>query len=111
MIISDLTGFVLACLDEDERDARLLHELTCPALEQEARDGFPSTWCRCPVPARILAQVEVTRDIIADCERQLRMTGSGAPGTPPAAAGVGKVLGAMALDYELSPWWQEQWRP
>jgi len=111
VIISDLTGFVLARLDEDERDARLFHELTCPALEQEARDGFPGTWCRCPVPAQILARVEVTRDIIADCERQLRMPGSGAPGTPPAAAGVRKVLGAMALDYELSPRWREQWRP
>ncbi len=111
MTVSDLTGFVLACLDEDERDAGLFHELTCPALEQEARDGFPGTWCRCPVPARILARVQVRRDIIADCERQLRLPGSGAPGWPPAAAGVRKVLGAMALDYELSPRWQEQWRP
>jgi hypothetical protein len=39
------------------------------------------------------------------------MPGSRAPGTPPAAAGVRQVLGAMALDYELSPRWQEQWRP
>jgi hypothetical protein len=68
-VISDLTGFVLTRLDEDERDARLFHELTCPALEQEARDGFAGTWCRCPVPARILARVQVTRDIIADWER------------------------------------------
>jgi hypothetical protein len=109
--VSDLTGFILARLEEDERDARLFHELTCPAAEQEARDGFPGTWCRCPVPARILARVQVTRDIIADCERQLRVPGSGMPCRLPAAAGVRKVLGAMALDYELSSRWQEQWRP
>jgi hypothetical protein len=109
--VSDLTRFVLARLDEDERDARLFHELTCPALEQEARDGFPGLRCRCPVPARILARVQATRDIIADCEQQLRVPGGGTPGTPPAAAAVRKVLGAMALDYELSPRWQEQWRP
>jgi hypothetical protein len=109
--VSDLTGFILARLDEDERDARLFHELTCPAEEQEARDGFPGTWCRCPVPAAILARVQATRDIVADCERQLRTPGSEVPGVLPAAAGVRKVLGAVALDYELSRRWQEQWRP
>jgi hypothetical protein len=109
--VSDLTRFLRDCLDEDERDARLFHELTCPADEQEARDGFPGLWCRCPVPARTLARVQATRDIIADCERQLRMPGSMAPGMLPAAAGVRQVLGAVALGYELSPRWQEQWRP
>jgi hypothetical protein len=111
VIISDLTGFILARLDEDEQDAKLFHELTCSADEQEATDGFAGTWCRCPVPARILARVQATRDIIADCERQLRTPGSRMPGILPAAAGVRTVLGAMALDYELSPRWQEQWRP
>jgi len=109
--VSDLTGFVRYCLDEDERDAALFHEFTCPADEQEARDGFQGMWCHCPVPARILARVQVTRDIVADCERQLRVPGSGAAGVLPATAGARKVLGAVALDYELSPRWQEQWRP
>jgi hypothetical protein len=48
VIISDLTGFILARLDEDEQDARLFHEFTCAAHEQQARDGFPGTWRRCP---------------------------------------------------------------
>jgi hypothetical protein len=103
VIISDLTGFILARLHEEEQDARLFHELTCPADEREARDGFPGIWCRCPVPARTHARVRVTLGIIADCGRQLRMPGSGMPGMPPTAAGVRKALGAMALRYELSP--------
>ena len=111
MSVSDLTGFVRDCLDEDERDARLFHEFTCPADEQEARDGFRGLWCRCPVPARTLARVQVTRDIVADCERQLRAPGCGAAGALRAAAGARKVLGAVAAGYELSPRWQEQWRP
>jgi hypothetical protein len=112
VIVSELTGFILSCLDEDERDARLFHEFTCPAEEQQARDGFPGTWCRCPVPAQILARVQVTRDIIAGCGRQLRRPGSGAPGVlPAAAAGIPKILGAIALSYEQDPRWQEQWRP
>lgn len=45
MTVSELTRFVRDC-----RDARLFHELTCPADEQEARDGFPGLWCRCPGP-------------------------------------------------------------
>jgi hypothetical protein len=111
MIISDLISFILARLDEGEQDAGLFHEFTCPALEQQARDGFPGSWCRCPVPAQVLARVQAARDIIADCERQLRMAGSEAPGMAPATARIQKVLGAMALDYELDPRWQEQWRP
>jgi hypothetical protein len=104
VIISDLTGFVLARLDEAERDTRLFHELTCPALEQEASAGFPSLRCRCPALPGSSPRSSMTRDIIADCERRLRVLGSSeAPGTPPAAAGVRKVLGARTLDYELSP--------
>jgi hypothetical protein len=111
VILSDMTGFILARLDEDERDAGLFHEFTCPAQEQLAGGVLQGTWCRCPVPARILARVQAARDIIAGCERQLRTAGSGAPGMPPAAAGIQAVLGAMTLDYELDPRWQEQWRP
>ena len=50
MIISDLTGFLLSRLDEDERDAGLFHEFTCAGREQLAGDGFPGSWFRCPVP-------------------------------------------------------------
>ena len=56
MITSDLTRFILSRLDEDERDAGLFHEFTCAAREQQARDGFRGSWCRCPVPAQALAR-------------------------------------------------------
>ena len=106
MIVGDLTGFILARVDEDEQDAGLFHEFGCPAGEQEARDGLPGTWCACPVPARIRA----IRDIVAVCERPLRLPRSGESGMA-SAAGMIKVLGAVALDYERNPWWREQWRP
>jgi hypothetical protein len=111
VIISDLTGFIRSRLDEDERDARLFHEFTCPDQEQQPSDGSPGIWCRCPVPAQTLARLQVTRDIIAACERRVRTPGSGAPGLRPAAAAIPKILGAIALPYELDPRWQEQWRP
>jgi hypothetical protein len=90
----------------------LFHELTCPAQEQQqASDGCPASWCRCPVPAQILTRVQMTRDIIADCGRQLNRPGSRAPGMLPAAEQVAKILGALALAYQQHPRWQEQWRP
>jgi hypothetical protein len=53
----------------------------------------------------------MTRDIIADCGRQLNRPGSRAPGMLPAAEQVAKILGALALAYQQHPRWQEQWRP
>jgi hypothetical protein len=111
MIICELTGFILSCLDEDERDAGLFHEFACSAGKQQARDGFPGSRCRCPVPARALGRCQATRDIIANCERQLRRPGTGTPGLRPVADQILQVLGAIALPYELDPRWQEQWRP
>ena len=111
MTISDLTGFIRSRLDDDERAAGLFHEFTCPAQDQRAGSGSPGSWCRCPVPARALARLQVTRDIIAGCERQLRTPGGGTPGTLPAADQILTILGAIALPYELDPRWQEQWRP
>jgi hypothetical protein len=111
VIISDLTRFILSCLDEDEHDAGLFHEFTCAAHEQQARDGFPGSWCRCPVPAQAHARAQAARGIIAGCERQLSTPASRAPGMLAADDGVMKVLGAMALSYEQDPRWQEQWRP
>jgi hypothetical protein len=108
IIISDLTGFSLSRLDEDERDGHLFHELTCPTQEQQARDGLPASRCRCPLPAQTLTRVQVTRDIIADCGRQLNRTGSRAPGMLPAAEQVPRILGALALAYQQHPRWQEQ---
>jgi hypothetical protein len=109
--VSDLTRFLLSRLDEDERDARLFHEFTCTADAQRAGDGLPGSWCRCPVPAQTLTRGQVTRDIIADCERQLCTPGSGTPGMLPAADRIPKILGALALSYQQHPQWQEQWRP
>ena len=111
MIISDLTSFILSRLGEDERDAGLFHEFTCSAGEQQAHDGFPGSWCRCPVPARALARCQATRNIIASCEWQLRRPGGGTPALRPVADQILLVLGAIALPYELDPQWQEQWRP
>jgi hypothetical protein len=107
--VSDLTRFLLSRLDEDERDAHLFHEFTCAAQGQQARDGLPGSWCRCPVPAQTLARGQVTRDIIARCEQQLRQPVR--PGTLSRADEIPKILGAIALPYELDPRWQEQWRP
>jgi hypothetical protein len=111
VIISDLTGFILSCLDEEERDARLFHEFTCAAHAQQARDGFPDSWCRCPVPAQTLARAQAIRDIIADCERQLSTPGNRSPSMLQADDEIRKVLGAIALSREQDPRWQEQWRP
>jgi hypothetical protein len=108
--VSDLTRFLLSRLDEDERDARLFHEFTCTD-EQHAGDGFPVSWCRCPVPAQTLVRVQVIRSIIADCERQIREPDSGAPGMLPAVDRIPKILGALTLSYQLHPQWNEQWHP
>jgi hypothetical protein len=81
------------------------------AQEQQARDGFPGSWCRCPVPAQTLTRVQAARDIIADCGRQLNRPGNRAPGMLPAAEQIPKILGALALAYQQHPRWQEQRRP
>jgi hypothetical protein len=107
--VSDLTRFLLSRLDQDERDAHLFHEFTCTADEQHAGDGFPGSWCRCPVPAQTLTRGQATRDIIARCEQQLRQPVT--PGMLSPADAIPKILGAIALPYELDPRWQEQWRP
>ena len=74
-----------------------------PGRRAGGQGRLPGPVVPLPVPARILARVQATRDIIADCERQLRAPGSGMPGMLSAAAGVRQVLGAVAAGYELSP--------
>jgi hypothetical protein len=82
----------------------MFHELTCAAHEQQARDGFPGIKCRYLSPAQILARLQVTRDIIAGCERQLRMPGGrGARACCQLAPGYRRSLGTIVLCYELTP--------
>ena len=109
-MISELTRFVRDCLDEDERDARLFHELTCPA---ESRRPGTASGPVVPLPG----PGPYPRPGAGDPghHRRLRAAapraGQRMPGMLSAAAGVRQVLGAVAAGYELSPRWQEQWRP
>src|SRR5258708_20866773 len=65
----DLTGFLTACLDEDEADAREVHRVQfcsvvgCPDYEFSPDD------CDCGVPARVLREVEAKRKILAEHAR------------------------------------------
>ncbi|MCW2930191.1 MAG: hypothetical protein JWM19_1153 [Actinomycetia bacterium] len=100
MSTSDLIGFILARLDEDERTAALFHELTCPAPP-----------CHCPVPRQILRWCQAERDIVTAYERQLTTPGTQAAHPPISPATIRQSLGAMALPHETHPQWREHWRP
>jgi hypothetical protein len=97
LAITDLSEFLQARLDEDEGDAALFHEFTCPAR------GF----CRCLVPRQILDHVAIRRRIVRGSERRLR---SHDP-RPATVSTAWQTLGAFALPYEQHPRWREYWRP
>lgn len=63
-----LAEFLLARLAEDEQRAPEIHEAYCASFVELEEGGyeFRSDVCGCGVPARVLAEVEAKRAILAD---------------------------------------------
>ena len=57
-----LVEFLSARLDEDEAAAQEVHLVACEIHPQ----GMEDTWCTCPIPARVLAEVEAKRRIVEE---------------------------------------------
>lgn len=119
-----LIEFLLARIDEDERIARSFD--ADPVRIYENRRGLPIRLDRSELRlrwyellqgrqyrearARVVAECESKRRIVAVCEDDLRGPGEGA-----LAEGDGgvtwRVLTALALPYADHPDYREEWRP
>ncbi|MCQ4211339.1 DUF6221 family protein [Streptomyces longispororuber] len=103
--INYLVGFLHARLDDDERDARLFHELDCPV-----RTALAPRACWCPCPGQLLGHVDINRSLVARHMERLereRIT----QGWPSESIRAFECLKAMALAYELHPDWPDTWYP
>ena len=68
--MNDVTAFLAARLDEDEREAGEFHREDCESLPSPGYTGpFP---CNCGHPARLLREVAAKRAVLAAYEAVLR---------------------------------------
>lgn len=102
--MSDLVGFLLARIAEDEAAAR-------ESVEYEENVWEAAGWLP---PSRVLAECEAKRRIVeqyADAERRRVADPLDMAVAPRRVFALERVLRALALPYADHPDYREEWRP
>src|SRR4051812_5406867 len=112
--MSDLTGFLLARVDEDEATAADKHDMYACDYERVYRLG--SRVCECTQPARVLAECEAKRAIVALLLTSDAFVSQAIGDVQEAAARQGRSVAriaceALATVYADHPDYDEEWRP
>jgi hypothetical protein len=108
---TNLVKFLTAQFDKDERAASALHDIAICKLAINGPTDPRWGWeCDCEHPARVLADVDAKRQIVAECAFWLE--GDDGLWSQDTRANVAWLIAALlALPYADQPDYDEAWRP